>query len=81
VKNTIITCDVCKEEKKCESVTLSFQSSSYGGKSKTYDVCRECCIKANLVDEKYNFQYDYPKTDAETLFELIGEIARNAVSQ
>ena len=78
MKKTIITCDVCKEEKKCESVTLTFHSYN---KSKTYDVCRECCVKTNLVEEKFNFQYDYPKTDAETLFELISEIARNAVHE
>lgn len=79
MKKTIITCDVCKEEKdKMISVYLSFNGNF---KSRTFDVCKDCCLKANIFDEKFVPACDTPKTTAEQLFDLLEEIARNAVEQ
>lgn len=79
MKKTIITCDVCKEEKECVSVILNFNWQHQRGK--TFDVCEECCNKANLFEGKPHFQYNEPPTTAEQLFELLNEIARNAVHE
>lgn len=76
---TIITCDVCKKEEDCVSVTLGLGGSNYT--NKTFDVCKKCCIDAKLFDEKFNPTYNYVPTTAEQLFNLLSEIARNAVEQ
>jgi len=79
MKKTIVTCDACKEEKECVNMVLSFGGSNYN--NKIFDVCKECCIKTNLFDEKFNPQNGYIKTTAEQLFDLLEEIARNANEQ
>jgi hypothetical protein len=79
MKKTITTCDVCKEEKECVQVLLNFNSPMYRGK--IFDICNDCCVKAKLFEDKPHFQYESPKTTAEQLFDLIGEIARNAVEE
>ena len=79
MQKTIITCDVCKAEKNCETVRLNFNWHS--NREKRFDICKECCIKANLFKEDTNLQYTNPPTTAEQLFALLEEIARNAVQE
>lgn len=78
MKKTIITCDVCKEEKSCETVILSF--SSYDGRrAKSYDICRYCGVKADLFKEEDILIYTTPQTPADKLFELLTDIAQGVV--
>jgi len=79
MKKTIVTCDVCKKEKKCEQLILNFNSTFY--RSVVFDVCRDCCEKANLFKGEPHFQYESPKTTAEQLFDLIEEIAKNSIQE
>lgn len=62
MKKTIITCDVCKVDKDCVTVNLNLGGNHLTNKS--FDVCRDCCIETNIFEEKFNPQYGYIATTA-----------------
>ena len=80
MRKTVINCDVCNEEKTDQEVKTIDIRWTYGYGGKTMDVCIPCLTKFKLIKgDKAEPIND--TTPAQLLFELIGEIARNAVSE
>lgn len=78
MRKEVVTCDVCKKE--CECVRVFLQYNYHHTRGKNFDVCAECCINAGLFERDVEyFQYNTPPTTAESLFNLLEQIAREAV--